>query len=293
MARIAQRCQQLAESRPFQITILAVILANAVAIGLKTYPAIADRWPGALRVIDLVFLVVFTVEIVIRILAHGSRPWTFFRGGWNVFDFTIVALALLPLLGANATLARLVRVLRVIRLVEAIDELRVIVLGLARSLMSLAGVAVFVTLVIYVYAVTGTALYGTELPDDWGNVGLAMRSCFQVLTLSNWDVIYGDAREITPWATPFFVSYIVIVTLLVLNIVIAVVVSSVEATRQSELRREAELMSTRAVEEAPELVERIVAMRVALDELEQHLVEVSRADRAEGPVGGADQAPMA
>lgn len=276
MSRIAQRCHVIAESRPFQLAILVVIVANAIVIGLETYPAVKDRWSDGLRVIDALFLVIFTVEIVVRILAHGSRPWNFFRGGWNVFDFTIVALALLPVLGANVTMIRLVRVLRVIRLVEAIDELRVIVLGLTRSLMSLAGVAVFVTLVIYVYAVTGTALYGDELPEEWGNVGLAMRSCFQVLTLSNWDVIYGNAREVTPWATVFFVSYIVVVTLLVLNIVIAVVVSSVESTRQSELRRETELMTARAGAEAPELAERIVAMRMALDELEQHLAELNR-----------------
>lgn len=278
MDRLARRCHSIAESRPFQLAILAVIVANAVIIGLETYPLLKERWSGPLRVVDALFLIVFSVEILVRMLAHGSRPWNFFRGGWNVFDFSIVALALLPVLGANVTLVRLVRVLRVIRLVEAIDELRVIVLGLTRSLMSLAGVAVFVTLVIYVYAVTGTALYGNELPDDWGNVGLAMRSCFQVLTLSNWDLIYNSARDVTPWATPFFVSYIVIVTLLVLNIVIAVVVSSVEATRQSELRRETERVTARAGAEAPELAERIIAMRAALDALEQHLAEVDRPD---------------
>lgn len=282
MGSVSSRSRYWSETKVFQWTILAVIVANAIVIGLETYPAVRERWGGAIDVIDTLFLAVFTIEIVIRLLAYGRRPLQFFRGGWNVFDFTIVLLALLPVFGANVTLVRLVRVLRVVRLVEAIDELRVIVLGLTRSLASLAGVAVFVTLVIYVYAVTGTALFGAELPEAWGNVGLAMRSCFQVLTLSNWDLIFADARQVTPWATPFFISYIVIVTLLVLNIVIAVVVSSVEATRQSELRRETEMMSARAGAEAPELAARIVALRSALDELEHHLAEVDRTGRGAG-----------
>jgi voltage-gated sodium channel len=271
MGALSSRCHRIAESRVFQVSILAVIVANAVVIGLETYPAVRERWDGALLVVDTAFLVIFTVEIAIRLLAYGSRPWRFFRGGWNVFDFVIVVLALLPVIGANVTLVRLVRVLRVVRLVEAIDDLRMIVLGLVRSLAALAGVAVFVLLVVYVYAVTGTALFGDELPDEWGTAGVAMMTCFRILTLDNWDDLYFPALEVTPWATPYFVSFIVVATLVVLNIVIAVVVSSVEQARQSELEREAALLAAQAGHQAPELTDRIAALRGALDELERNL----------------------
>ena len=271
MHAIAARCHRLAESRGFQMSILAVIVANAVVIGIETYPAVQEDWSGLLRVVDGAFLLIFTVEITIRLLAYGRRPWEFFRGGWNVFDFVIVVLALLPVIGANVTLVRLVRVLRVVRLVEAIDDLRMIVLGLARSLAALAGVAVFVVLVMYVYAVTGTALFGEELPDEWGTAGVAMMTCFRILTLDNWDDLYFPALEVTPWATPYFVSFIIVATLVVLNIVIAVVVSSVEQARQSELERETALVAEQAGERAPEISERIVALRAALDQLEQDL----------------------
>ena len=271
MGVIAARCHRLAESRGFQMSILAVIVANAVVIGIETYPAVQENWGGVLRLVDGAFLAIFTVEITIRLLAHGRRPWEFFRGGWNVFDFVIVVLALLPVVGANVTLVRLIRVLRVVRLVEAIDDLRMIVLGLARSLAALAGVAVFVVLVMYVYAVTGTALFGEELPDEWGTAGVAMMTCFRILTLDNWDDLYFPALEVTPWATPYFVSFIIVATLVVLNIVIAVVVSSVEQARQSELERETALVAELAGERAPELSERIVALRAALDQLEEDL----------------------
>lgn len=271
MGVIAARCHRLAESRGFQMSILAVIVANAVVIGIETYPAVQENWGGVLRLVDGAFLAIFAVEITIRLLAHGRRPWEFFRGGWNVFDFVIVVLALLPVVGANVTLVRLIRVLRVVRLVEAIDDLRMIVLGLARSLAALAGVAVFVVLVMYVYAVTGTALFGEELPDEWGTAGVAMMTCFRILTLDNWDDLYFPALEVTPWATPYFVSFIIVATLVVLNIVIAVVVSSVEQARQSELERETALVAELAGERAPELSERIVALRAALDQLEEDL----------------------
>ena len=264
------------------MSILGVIVANAVVIGLETYPAIREDWGGLLRFVDVAFLVIFGVEIAIRLLAYGTRPWAFFRGGWNVFDFLIVLLALLPVIGANVTLVRLARVLRVVRLVEAIEDLRVIVLGLARSLAALAGVAVFVALVMYVYAVVGTALFGEELPDEWGTVGVAMMTCFRILTLDNWDDLYFPALDVTAWATVYFVSFIIVATLVVLNIVIAVVVSSVESARQSELERETRRLSAEAGSHAPALAERILALRVALDELEANL-----ADERDG------QAPMA
>lgn len=271
MAAVSAQCARLAGSRAFQLAILGVIIANAVVIGIETYPRVRDDWSGWLRVVDVTFLVVFTVEIVIRLLAFGRRPWRFFSSGWNVFDFLIVVLALLPVVGANVTLVRLVRVLRVVRLVEAIDDLRMIVVGLARSLAALAGVAVFVVLVMYVYAVTGTALYGEALPAEWGTVGAAMLTCFRILTLDNWNDLYFAAAEVSAWTPLYFVSFIVVATLVVLNIVIAVVVSSVEQARQSELERESSLVAERAGQTTPELAERIVALRLALDELEAQL----------------------
>lgn len=269
--RLPARCHRIAESRVFQLTIIAVIIANAVVIGIETYPRVDERIGGLLEAVDTVFLWIFVVEIAIRFAAYGKHPTKFFTRGWNVFDFAIVAAAFVPMVGANLTLLRLIRVLRVIRLVEVIGDLRLIVRGLLRSLAPLAGVAVFVVLVVYIYAIAGTAMFGEELPDEWGTAGSAMLTCFRILTLDNWDDLYFPAREVTPWATPFFVSFIIVATLVVLNIVIAVVVSSVEQARQVELERETSELTRAAGEQVPELTDRIVALRAALDQLERDL----------------------
>lgn len=271
---VAGWCSAVAGSRRFQLAILGVIVANAVTIGLETYASLRDSIGGLLDTLDRVFIAIFVVEVTIRILSYGRRPWRFFTRGWNIFDFTIVALSLIPGIGANVTLLRTIRVLRVIRLFEAINDLKVIVKGLLRSLAPLVGVAGLVVVITYIYAVVGTALFGERLPGEWGDAGVAMLTCFRVLTLDNWDDIFFPAQEVTLWAVPFFLSYILIATFVVLNIVIAVVVSSVEEARRIELEANVEQVAADAAASAPELAERIVAVRSALDDLEAQLVSL-------------------
>lgn len=280
--RLADTCGVIAASKPFQWSILAVIVANAVAIGVETYPGIADQHGGLLERLEQLFLTVFVVEIVIRLLSYGLDLRRFFGRGWNIFDFAIVAASFVPGIAGNVTLLRVVRVLRVIRLIEAVQDLRVIAKGLLRSLTPLAGVATLVVIVTYIYAVLGNVLFGDELPEEWGTVGSAMLSCFQVLTLDNWDDIFFPAQEVTPWAVPYFLSFILIATFVVLNIVIAVVVSSVEQARQAELAENVEVVSQDVAEQAPELADRIVALRAALDDLEGELRSQGSANAPSG-----------
>ncbi len=289
--RVAELCSAVAGARRFQLAILVVIVANAVTIGLETYPAIQQEHGGLLDTLDRVFISIFVVEVSIRLLSYGRRPWRFFTRGWNIFDFTIVALSLVPGIGANVTLLRTVRVLRVIRLFEAINDLKVIVKGLLRSLAPLGGVAALVVIITYIYAVVGTALFGERLPGEWGDVGVAMLTCFRVLTLDNWDDVFFPAQEVTAWAVPFFLSYILVATFVVLNIVIAVVVSSVEEARRIELEDNVEQVAADAADGAPELAQRIVAVRAALDDLEAQLgSSATPAGSAEADDGPAEPA---
>jgi len=288
---LPELCSAVAGSRRFQLTILIIIVANAVTIGLETYPSIQEAHGGLLDTLDRVFITIFVVEVTIRLVSYGRRPWRFFSRGWNIFDFTIVALSLVPGIGANITLLRTVRVLRVVRLFEAINDLKVIVKGLLRSLAPLVGVAGLVVVITYIYAVVGTALFGERLPGEWGDVGVAMLTCFRVLTLDNWDDIFFPAQDVTLWAVPFFLSYILVATFVVLNIVIAVVVSSVEEARRIELEQNVEQVAAEAATESPELTQRIVAVRAALDDLEAQLGSIADRSVSGGPVGGPVDPP--
>lgn len=267
-------CGRIVAAKAFQRTIIAVIIANAVTIGLQTYDAITDRWGELLNTLDAVFLGIFVVEILIRIASYGRRPGDFFRNGWNLFDFIIVGAAFVPGLRANATVLRVLRVLRITRLVSVVPDLRVILQGIFRSIAPLGGVLLLTFILMYVYAILGVVLFGDELPQQWGTAGVALLTMFELLTLEGWNEIFTAAREVTAWAIPFFVSFILLGTFVVLNLVIAIVINSVEQARSEELREEAADLA--AAGRTPELSVRLRTLRDAIDDLEQHIADENR-----------------
>jgi voltage-gated sodium channel len=237
VARLSERCARIADSTRFQGFIVAVILANAIVLGLQTYEEI-DRDAGELLVtLDGIFLGIFVVEILIRILACGPtlRGYGgFFRQGWNVFDFVVIGAAFLPGLRENATLLRLVRLLRVVRIVSVLPDLRVLLKGMVRSLLPIATMAVVGVLLLYVYGMVGWILFHEELPEQWGTIADSMLTLFVVMTLENFPQYMEDASQVHPQAWIFFVSYVLLASFLVINVLIAIIINSIEEARRDD-----------------------------------------------------------
>ena len=237
VARICDRCARIAASGRFQAFIVAVIIANAIVLGLQTYEDIEHDAGSLLTTLDHVFLGVFVVELAIRILGYGPhlRGYRdFFREGWNVFDFVVIGAAFLPGLRENATLLRLVRLLRVVRVVSVLPDLRVLIRGMVRSLLPIATMAVVGVLLLYVYGMVGWILFSDELPDQWGSIGDAMLTLFVVMTLENFPQYMEEASAVHPQAWIFFVSYVLIASFLVINVLIAIIINSIEEARRDE-----------------------------------------------------------
>ena len=156
--------RRLAENPRFQHFILGVIVVGAVVIGVETSPALTARYSAAIVAIEILIQTIFVAEISIRILACWPRPAAFFRNGWNVFDFLVVAASLLPQAGAFAMVARLARLMRVTRLVSAFPELRLIIGTMVRSIPSMGHVIVLLSLLLYVYAVLGFHFFRSADP---------------------------------------------------------------------------------------------------------------------------------
>jgi voltage-gated sodium channel len=274
---IATICARIADSSRFQGFIFAVIVANAVALGLETYDAIDRDVGGALEGANDVFLGIFVVEMAIRIAAFGRRPWDFFRDGWNVFDFVTVFAAFAPGIRENATLLRLARLLRVVRVVSVLPDLRVLVSGMARALPPIGSMAVLAVLLIFVYGMVGWELFGDEIPERWGNIGEAMLTLFTVLTLEGWNDVLAEAQEVHPGSWLFFVTFVLLASFLLINIVIAIIINSVEEARNAERldelehRIEAAEREGRGYDETAEIAARMQALRAALDDLEREL----------------------
>jgi voltage-gated sodium channel len=272
------RLWRIVESPFFTGFILAVIIANAVVLGLQTYPEIEERRGDLLNFLNDVFLAVFVVELAIRIGAYGRRPQDFFRSGWNVFDFVVIAVAFVPGIRESSTLLRLARLLRVVRVVRILPELRVLVTGVVRSLPPLGSMLLLTTVMLFVYGMLGWLLFADEIPQDWGNIGRAMLSLFVLLTLEDFPRYMEAGMEVHPWSWIYFVTFVLITVFIVINVLIGIVLNSMEEARELERRRRL------SVDHEPPLgdiapapvVERITILRAALDELEQELAVAGR-----------------
>ncbi len=271
---------RIADSGRFQGFIFAVIVANAAVLGMQTYEGAREAYGPVLRTLDSVFLGIFVVELAIRIGAFGRRPQDFFRDGWNVFDFVVIAAAFAPGLRQNATLLRLVRLLRVVRLVSFLPDMRVLVRGMIRSLAPIASMAVMALLLMYVYGMVGWILFHNQDPANWGTIGDSMLNLFVVMTLENWPDLLQRGMEIHPASWIYFVSYVMLGSFLLINVVIAIIINSMEEARAIERRAaqqlERELRRTRqAAEEAhqerEEITDAVQALRQAVDHLEERL----------------------
>jgi voltage-gated sodium channel len=213
-----------------QRTLIALILVNALVLGLETVPS-AARWEPWLEAVDGVLLVVFVVEIALRVLAHGTR---FFRDPWSVFDFLVVGVALLPDTGAFSVL-RALRVLRVLRLLTMVPSMRRVVSGLLGAIPGLSSVFAILALVFYVAAVMAAKLFGAAFPELFGSLGASAFTLFQVMTLEGWS---GDVTRpvmaVYPYAWVFFIAFILVATFTMLNLFIAVIVNAIQTEHAAE-----------------------------------------------------------
>jgi voltage-gated sodium channel len=237
VAAVQRTCARIVASAWFDFLIFGVIVANAVVLGLDTYDSIRRDAGGLLNTLNDIFLGVFVVELAIRIGAYGRRPQDFFRSGWNVFDFVVIGAAFLPGLRENSTLLRLVRLARVLRVVRLLPELRLLILAVGRSLPGLASLTVMAVILLYVYGIVGWLVFGDALPDEYGNIGDAMLTLFLLLSLENLPNVVEQGMEVSDWAVPYYVSFVLIAALLVLNILIGVVINSLDEARELEWER--------------------------------------------------------
>jgi len=218
-----------------QRTLLTLILINAVLLGLETSAEIMAVASGPILLLDRIILWIFVVEIVLRIYAYRLA---FFKDAWSVFDFAVVAIALVPASGPFAVL-RALRVLRVLRVLTFVPSMKKIVGALVKSLNGMVSIAMVLGLVYYVSAVMATKLFGQAFPEWFGSLGATLYTLFQVMTLESWSMgISRPVMEQFPYAWAFFVPFILIATFTMLNLFIAVIVNAVQSMNEEEHKDE-------------------------------------------------------
>ncbi|MEK7395023.1 MAG: ion transporter, partial [Fibrobacterota bacterium] len=165
---------RIVEHPRFQSITTTVILLNAVTLGLETSPAVMAHIGGLLGFLDKLALVYFTVEVVLRV---GVQRLRYFRTGWNLFDFSIVAISLLPHSGGLSVL-RALRILRALRLFSTVPSLKRVVIALTAAMPGMASIAVVLAVLFYVSAVLSTKLFGTDFPNLFGHLGHSLYTLF-------------------------------------------------------------------------------------------------------------------
>jgi voltage-gated sodium channel len=250
----------------FTAAITALIIVNAVTLGLETWPTAMAAAGGWLLALDRAILAVFVVELALRLAAHGLR---FFRGGWNWFDLVVVGIALLPATGPLSVL-RALRVLRVLRLVSAVPEMRMVVESVARSLPGLGTIALLLVVFFYVFAVLATKLFGDTHPQWFGHLGGSLFSLFQVMTLESWTTIARGVMQSHPWAWLFFLCFILVATFTVLNLFIAVIVNAMQEQHAAQVRA-----GTAEPTQAERLESEVRALRAELAVLREALPQAA------------------
>jgi voltage-gated sodium channel len=236
--------------------IIAVILVNAVTLGLETSPAVMDRAGPLLIAIDGACLAIFVVELAARLFAQGLR---FFRSGWNIFDFAIVAISLIPA-GAGLSVLRALRILRVLRVVSAVPSLRRVVDGLGRALPGMGSVFLLILLIYYIAAVIATKLFAASFPDWFGNLGASAYSLFQIMTLESWSMgIVRPVMEVYPYAWAFFLPFILMTTFAVMNLIVGLIVNSMQEAASEETRGEAQAFEAKVLDRLAEIERKLDA----------------------------------
>jgi voltage-gated sodium channel len=234
---IRQRLKTCIENITIQRILLALILINAIILGLETSPEVMTTVGPFLMALDKTILAVFVIELTIRLLVHR---FAFFKDGWNVFDFIVVGIALVPASGPFAVL-RALRVLRVLRVLTFVPSMRKIVGALIKSLNGMLSIAMVLGLVYYVAAVMVTKLFGEAFPDWFGSLGASLYTLFQVMTLESWSMgIARPVMETFPYAWVFFIPFILIATFTMLNLFIAVIVNAVQTMHDDDNKDELE-----------------------------------------------------
>ncbi|GAA2635734.1 hypothetical protein GCM10010399_80640 [Dactylosporangium fulvum] len=274
VSRLAAACRTLVGASWFNVASFSVIVANALVLGLETYHSAVDTAGPAFRVLEYIFLACFGLELLVRFGAHLTRPGGFFRDGWNLFDLAIILAPLVPGVRENITLLRLLRLARIVRAFRLFPSLRVILVGIRRSLPGLGSFLLVTLLVLYGYAMLGWMVFGKAYPEQYGTVGQAMLTLFLLLSLDGITDTLEAGREVTEWGIVYYLSYMIAASYLLTNLLVGVVLNALQEAHQVEREAAAPPPAPPAGVE-----ERLARLRAALDDLEQEYTRSKEAER--------------
>lgn len=233
-----EKIEQIRDARWFSNLTTFIIIAYASVLGFKTIGDVETNYSLFLQFADAFVTIYFVFEIAIKMVAE-KKFVNFFTSGWNLFDFTIVVITLLPLESSGyAAVARLLRIFRVLRLFTARPELKAIIDMLIKAIPAIIDIVILMFIIFYIYAIVGNFFF-EKLPSGlWSDFLVSMLTLFRVLTFEDWTDVMYEAMEVYPWAWAYFVSFVIIAAFVFFNLFVAVIIGEMQKLNEADMKQE-------------------------------------------------------
>ena len=223
----------------FDSFILSIILLNAFVLGAMTFPEVYLKLGRGLIAIDYLCVVIFIIELGLKIFVMRKA---FFKDNWNIFDFTVVALSLVPNTGAFIII-RTFRVFRVLRLLSVMPSMRRVLTMFLETLPSVFSTIFLMVIVFYIFGVMAVYLFGSFLVD-FSTLSLAVEALFGFLTFEGWSSEKAQlAMSVYPYSWLFFLSFVTIFLLMIVNVFTSAVVEGVKNIKSFDKEKNEKLES--------------------------------------------------
>ena len=260
------KIQHIRDSRWFSNLTTIIIIAYASILGFRTLDEVQNNYDMFLKLADYFVTIYFVFELAIKMVAE-KKFINFFKSGWNLFDFIIVLITLLPLESSGyAAIARLLRVFRILRLFTARPELKAIIDMLVRAIPSIIDIVILMFIIFYIYAIIGSFFF-MDLPSKlWEDFLISMLTLFRILTFEDWTDVMYEAMEVYPWAWVYFVSFIIIAAFVFFNLFVAVIIGEMQKLKEEEVKKEIH----EEHQKIDFLIEEIKALREEIKDLKQN-----------------------
>ena len=235
---LKEKLIHIRESRWFSNLTTSIIIFYASILGVKTISDVEDSYSTFLYFMDYFVTIYFLIEIIIKMAAEKNLK-DFFKSGWNIFDFIIVFITLIPLDNSSmAAVARLMRIFRVLRLLTSRPQLKNIIDMLIGAIPSIVDIVILMFIIFYVYAILGNYLFETAPSGLWRDLLIAMLTLFRILTFEDWTDVMYEGMEIHPWSWIYFVSFVIIAAFVFFNLFVAVIIGEMEKINNKEMHDE-------------------------------------------------------
>ena len=269
---LSERVRDFVERDIVRHTILAIIVFNAISLGLSTSEFVMSKFGSIFIVLDRIVLTIFVIELLLKLFAYRM---SFFRNAWNVFDLLIVSLGLLPQSEGLSALRGL-RVIRALRLLSAMPQMRAVVQALLAAVPGMGAVIIMISIVFYVFGVMATMMYGSTFNVWFGTLGRSLYTLFQIMTLESWSM--GIVRPVMaehPTAWIFFVPFIIITAFSVLNLFIGLLVNTMQTAVEEDTDAEFENFRNLIYNDVIQLNKIVTDMHLELREMRAEIKKIN------------------